>query len=147
MRRQKCDRQSPCGRCLKRGNPELCTTDWGPGGYDAKKHRVYPRHNEPKDGDNVDATADALLSGITAAATDSSTSNRTPGNNSVLSILNTTPGPFVDPSITTPLYAQNTTDAGSSTIDFPSWGRTSLTDYDVRLKSVSLLDDTREYMP
>lgn len=42
MRRQKCDRQIPCGRCLKRGEGDKCTREW-PGQYDPKIHRIYPR--------------------------------------------------------------------------------------------------------
>jgi len=42
LRRQKCDRKLPCGRCVKRGVPEKCTQKW-PGRYDPKIHRVYPR--------------------------------------------------------------------------------------------------------
>ncbi|RVX70384.1 hypothetical protein B0A52_05883 [Exophiala mesophila] len=42
MRRQKCDRNVPCGRCVKRGDADRCTRDW-PGGYDPKLHRIYPR--------------------------------------------------------------------------------------------------------
>ncbi|KIW54568.1 hypothetical protein PV05_06920 [Exophiala xenobiotica] len=42
MRRQKCDRQAPCGRCVKRGIPEKCTRNW-PTKYDPSVHRVYKR--------------------------------------------------------------------------------------------------------
>ena len=42
MRRQKCDRQSPCSRCVKRGEGDKCTRTW-PGQYDPKVHRIYPR--------------------------------------------------------------------------------------------------------
>ena len=42
MRRQKCDRQIPCGRCVRRGDGDKCTLIW-PGNYDPKKHRIYPR--------------------------------------------------------------------------------------------------------
>ena len=41
MRRQKCDRKQPCGRCVKRGAAASCTREW-PGDYDPTVHRIYP---------------------------------------------------------------------------------------------------------
>ncbi|KAI1609303.1 hypothetical protein EDD36DRAFT_66452 [Exophiala viscosa] len=41
LRRQKCDRQRPCGRCVKRGIPDKCQLHWS-GEYDPALHRVYP---------------------------------------------------------------------------------------------------------
>lgn len=42
IRRQKCDRNIPCGRCIKRGVADRCTLRWPDGKYDARVHRVYP---------------------------------------------------------------------------------------------------------
>ncbi|KIX07436.1 uncharacterized protein Z518_02089 [Rhinocladiella mackenziei CBS 650.93] len=42
LRRQKCDRNIPCARCIKRGVADKCTRYW-PGGYNKEIHRVYPR--------------------------------------------------------------------------------------------------------
>ncbi|KAF3388653.1 hypothetical protein F1880_003403 [Penicillium rolfsii] len=42
LRRQKCDRKTPCGRCTKRGIAEKCTTSW-PEPYNPQIHRAYPR--------------------------------------------------------------------------------------------------------
>ncbi|KIW18946.1 hypothetical protein PV08_03235 [Exophiala spinifera] len=42
MRRQKCDRQIPCSRCVKRGIADKCTRQW-PTQYDPSIHRVYKR--------------------------------------------------------------------------------------------------------
>ncbi|EXJ91472.1 hypothetical protein A1O3_00020 [Capronia epimyces CBS 606.96] len=42
LRRQQCDRQLPCGRCVKRGIPDKCQLYWEGGRYDPAKHRAYP---------------------------------------------------------------------------------------------------------
>ncbi|KAJ9624335.1 hypothetical protein H2204_010891 [Knufia peltigerae] len=42
MRRQKCDRQLPCSRCIKRGIADQCTREW-PTQYNPSIHRVYKR--------------------------------------------------------------------------------------------------------
>ncbi|KAK5953601.1 hypothetical protein OHC33_005545 [Knufia fluminis] len=55
MRRQKCDRNLPCSRCTKRGEPEKCTREWPKNGYDPKKHRIYPRPG--KGGEESPATS------------------------------------------------------------------------------------------
>lgn len=46
MRRQKCDRGQPCGRCMRRGEPEKCTREWPKDGYNPRIHRTYPRTNK-----------------------------------------------------------------------------------------------------
>lgn len=42
MRRQKCDKQQPCSRCVAAGEGHRCTRVWQ-GGYDASVHRQYPK--------------------------------------------------------------------------------------------------------
>lgn len=42
MRRQKCDRKSPCSRCMKDSVEDLCTREWR-NGYDSRVHRTYPK--------------------------------------------------------------------------------------------------------
>ncbi|CAI6336840.1 unnamed protein product [Periconia digitata] len=42
MRRQKCDRKSPCTRCVQNKEAHLCTTEWS-SGYNPAIHRKYPR--------------------------------------------------------------------------------------------------------
>ncbi|KAF2271033.1 hypothetical protein CC78DRAFT_506514 [Lojkania enalia] len=42
MRRQKCDRKSPCSRCVQNKEAHLCTTEWI-NGYNPNIHRKYPR--------------------------------------------------------------------------------------------------------
>ncbi|EXJ82173.1 hypothetical protein A1O1_08242 [Capronia coronata CBS 617.96] len=48
LRRQKCDRQLPCGRCVKRGVPDQCTRQWPDNEYDPSIHRIYPRSRPKK---------------------------------------------------------------------------------------------------
>ncbi|KAF2109153.1 hypothetical protein BDV96DRAFT_240049 [Lophiotrema nucula] len=42
MRRQKCDRKTPCSRCVQNREAHLCTTEWTEG-YNPNVHRKYPR--------------------------------------------------------------------------------------------------------
>ncbi|KAF1958605.1 hypothetical protein CC80DRAFT_502552 [Byssothecium circinans] len=46
MRRQKCDRKTPCSRCVQNKEVHLCTMEW-PSGYNAAVHRKYPRKSSP----------------------------------------------------------------------------------------------------
>ncbi|KEF58178.1 uncharacterized protein A1O9_06104 [Exophiala aquamarina CBS 119918] len=48
LRRQKCDRQLPCGRCIKRGERNRCTRQWPGDKYDPSVHRVSPRSQPNK---------------------------------------------------------------------------------------------------
>ncbi|ETI23862.1 hypothetical protein G647_05669 [Cladophialophora carrionii CBS 160.54] len=43
LHRQKCDRNIPCGRCVKRVVSEKCTLTWPDGKYDTRIHRAYPK--------------------------------------------------------------------------------------------------------
>jgi hypothetical protein len=43
QRRQKCDRQTPCGRCVANNEASECTTEWVHG-YNPNVHRKYPRN-------------------------------------------------------------------------------------------------------
>lgn len=133
MRRQKCDRQQPCTRCVRRGQADKCTTDWGPGGYDPKKHRVYPRTDEEAQADNSSpsvvtspANASFQQQGRTPA---SIASGNTPSNRNVV----TPPYGFH--------HSPQQPPPQPGTIDFPSFGKVQLGDYDPRLKSVQILDD------
>ncbi|PVH97630.1 hypothetical protein DM02DRAFT_674005 [Periconia macrospinosa] len=42
QRRQKCDRKSPCTRCVQNKEAHLCTMEWS-AGYNPAVHRKYPR--------------------------------------------------------------------------------------------------------
>ncbi|KAF2691642.1 hypothetical protein K458DRAFT_381488 [Lentithecium fluviatile CBS 122367] len=46
MKRQKCDRQTPCSRCVQNKEAHLCTTEWT-NGYNPAVHRKYPRKSVP----------------------------------------------------------------------------------------------------
>lgn len=46
MRRQKCDRKTPCTRCVQNKEAHLCTTEWT-NGYNPAVHRKYPRKVSP----------------------------------------------------------------------------------------------------
>lgn len=141
MRRQKCDRNVPCGRCVKRGNPEKCSTSWGPDGYDPKVHRVYPR-TETKLPQDDQASLQSPTS-ITASSPYKQHAGRTPASASAGS------GPTPDQStVMTPATApyvrhEQPPQTSSSTIDFLSWGKTSLSDYSSRVQSISVIDDPR----
>jgi hypothetical protein len=137
MRRQKCDRQQPCGRCIRRGHADRCSIEWGPDGYDPKKHRVYPR---PEGKTSQDGQPSASNSAVTSPhdvvfqvpglTPGSATSHTTPSQHNILSpTYNLSNGPV-----------QQAPQPG--TIDFPGpFGQIQLGDYDSRLKSVQILDD------
>ena len=42
MRRQKCDRKSPCTRCIQNNEASSCSREWQDG-YDPLLHRTYPK--------------------------------------------------------------------------------------------------------
>ena len=132
MRRQKCDREHPCGRCVKRGQADKCTTDWGPTGYDPKKHRVYPRtEGKTSYTDAPRHHESELLNGVGDAAFDFAepSASVTTASQSILTppfqmgIHEPTPQPGV--------------------IDFPGYGKVRLGEYDPRLKSVQILGDAQ----
>ncbi|KAF2867897.1 hypothetical protein BDV95DRAFT_501500 [Massariosphaeria phaeospora] len=59
MRRQKCDRKSPCSRCVLNKEGHLCSTQWPHTGYNASLHRKYPRKTSPTSSqrsDNIQGT-------------------------------------------------------------------------------------------
>ena len=69
MRRQKCDRQTPCSRCVRRGDGDKCTLVW-PGNYDPKKHRIYPRPDTSPIEESTLEHADSNLSEYDFKTTD-----------------------------------------------------------------------------
>lgn len=144
MRRQKCDRNEPCGRCVKRGNPEKCSTSWGPNGYDPKVHRVYPgpkvssqqddqqMTGSPISPSHIDPAIQAQQDAQSSHA-DSLGAGSTPRQSSAAALG--IPSPYV--------RQQPPASNSSSTIDFLSWGSTALSDYSSRLRSIQLLDDAQ----
>lgn len=120
MRRQKCDRQIPCSRCIKRNEPEKCTREWPEEGYDPKRHRTYPRPDKHREGSA------------------SSDQNDTPRSNAVRDSMigDDSPAIQVTPR---PETSRTDPDKDVSVIDFLTWGRGNLADYQV--KSFDLLKE------
>ncbi|KAF2674595.1 hypothetical protein BT63DRAFT_449586 [Microthyrium microscopicum] len=56
-RRQKCDKQIPCWRCVRDGVGASCSRSWGEG-YDARVHRTYPKDSgtNPSEPNSRDGT-------------------------------------------------------------------------------------------
>lgn len=144
MRRQKCDRNIPCSRCVKRGEPEKCTREWPREGYDPKKHRIYPR---PDKDDHASPTSDAdkgvdLSSpGSAAVQQDESSvhpSLRASASVSVPSIRSGLNRPSqVTSAHPRPRDPNFDSEKEASVLDFVTWGRSDLADYQV--KSFDLL--------
>ena len=146
MRRQKCDRQVPCTRCVKRGEADKCTREWPEGGYNPKIHRTYPNH---------DIRSSDLSHGLVGVSPASASNGATtfPLHPS----LHTPRSPSSSGSLAgaAPLRAHTdrVDDASrgkdakeaASTLEFISWGRTKLSDYD--LKSIQLVKDPVKDVP
>lgn len=144
MRRQKCDRNLPCGRCVKRGEPEKCTREWPKEGYDPKKHRIYPRpdkdtHSSPgTDGaTNLDHTSPIRTSG----AQDEGSVHPS------LRASTTVAPPRTGQSVSNqsvsgasrPRESKTDLEKEASLLDFVTWGRSDLAEYQV--KSFDLLKE------
>lgn len=131
MRRQKCDRQQPCGRCVKRGQADKCTTDWGPDGYNPKKHRVYPRPDGKTEGTEQNSSPSVTTTPIDpvfpplGSGAPTTASGTSPSHQNILS-------PSYNITHAHPPAAPRPVE----TIDFLTLG-----DYHSRLKPVQILDD------
>lgn len=64
QRRQKCDKGTPCSRCVKNGESHLCTTEWKEG-YNPTVHRKYPRKPPSTQQDSVQVLDPGNGPGIT----------------------------------------------------------------------------------
>ena len=129
MRRQKCDRNLPCGRCVKRGDADKCTREWPAGKYDPKVHRIYPRP-EHKVEDSSPTSANGL------SETSLHPSLRTP--TSVASSPQKRQS-VSDPSAQSADNGVTAIREPGTSLDFISWGQTKLSDYDLR--SIELQKD------
>ena len=146
MRRQKCDRNLPCSRCIKRGEPDRCTREWPKEGYDPRKHRVYPRP------DGKDEQSSPSTSAGNEDVTGSPLSAAQQSNNIVHPALRATEFPPAPKSATSlakagsgladkhrDLNTNNGSEKNSEVLEFLTWGRGSLSDYQV--KSFDLLKE------
>jgi hypothetical protein len=139
MRRQKCDRQMPCGRCVRRGEGDTCTRKWPDGGYDPKIHRIYPSKDN-KESESGHTAAHASPTSSVNGLTDSSLhpSLRTPASLASGSIL-----PEQSPRRQSDVKPSHATAPGvkesTSTIEFIGWAPSKLSDYG--LSSIQLVRD------
>lgn len=130
MRRQKCDRNIPCSRCIKRGEPEKCTREWPKEGYDAKKHRIYPR---PDKDDNVSSTGDAEGSADPSpAAAHHDESLVHPSLRTAGSSRGARPSQGTASQAAQPGNTNLDSEKEATVLDFVTWGRSDLSDYQVR---------------
>ena len=126
MRRQKCDRNLPCSRCIKRGEADRCTREWPEGGYDPRVHRTYPRHDE-KDEDGHSQTSPT--SGTESPSLHPSL--RTP---STVGHDRPTPNGLYSAPFNTKATVEK-----SDVINFLGWGHSKLAEFD--LPAVELVND------
>jgi Fungal Zn(2)-Cys(6) binuclear cluster domain len=135
MRRQKCDKQLPCGRCIKRGETASCTREW-PGEYDPKKHRVYPRSSDgvsPASKTPPPANARTPTAGVAANALRTlSPSQPTLGSQGDHVVINSSisNGSNIQPPVRSNPAAD--IENAPSVLEFLSWGRSKLSDFDVK---------------
>ena len=134
MRRQKCDRNIPCGRCVKRGDADKCTREWPEGGYDPKLHRIYPRTPTGADASptNADPSPKSSYSNPPSTAVHPSltTPKSVTSGPSPRKLPPATPITFNPQPSTGPVddVDNNTV----SSLEFLTWGRSKLSDYDMR---------------
>jgi hypothetical protein len=142
MRRQKCDRNLPCGRCVKRGDADKCTREWPAGGYDPKLHRIYPRTSSGASPTTTEPSPRTIHSN--PPDTIAHPSLRTPKS------VTSGPSPQDLPPVQQPasLNAQPSTgvvtdvDNSASVLEFLTWGRNKLSDYD--MKALELLKEPHQ---
>ena len=129
----------PCGRCVKRGDAASCTREW-PGEYDPKKHRIYPRPegaasspSTPSHQESQFVDRQAYPSPILGKATPSTQAIQ-PGY---------APADYRGPSFAHPQEtaprAPDDIENAASVLEFLAWGRSKLSDYD--MKALELLKE------
>lgn len=123
MKRQKCDRQSPCSRCIQNKEAHLCTTQWKDG-YDPAVHRKYPRKSLAASQRLLNETNGAQLPRLSP---DEWTSSSTPSPGLPLHIRSQATG---IPSVSA--YAAHDQpklpNPSTTNIDFVTYGRSDVTD-------------------
>lgn len=131
MRRQKCDRQIPCSRCVKRGEGDKCTREWPEGGYDARVHRSYPSREQRLTDLGQQASPKSSPTSLTNSGSQPSPNGHARA-----------PVPLPPNSMNTDVMLGKRNDIvndSTTTIDFISWGKAKLSDYD--LKPMQLSND------
>ncbi|ETI24670.1 hypothetical protein G647_04039 [Cladophialophora carrionii CBS 160.54] len=143
MRRQKCDRNLPCGRCVKRGDADKCTREWPEGGYDPRKHRIYPRSSTAAQASPASTTASPRTTQINIPESAVHPSLRTPKS------VNSGPSPRelppAHPIVFNPQPTNGPEQVADNTapvLEFLTWGRNKLSDYD--LKALELLKEPHQ---
>lgn len=140
MRRQKCDRNTPCGRCVKRGDADKCTREWPQGGYDAKVHRIYPRTSVGQSDASPPATDASPVTVANAIESSIHPSMRTPASAISGPSPQAQPTSYSNSVTTAPTNGPVAdSDTGSTTLEFLTWGRSKLSDYN--LKALELLKE------
>lgn len=153
MRRQKCDRNIPCGRCVKRGDADKCSREWPDGGYDPKLHRIYPRSStgaaqspggtsaSPTEANNASETGIHPSLRTPASTSSSRPSPQTQSLPKPRAQANTSK--YANNLGSQPTEAPTNNDSNTTAVlDFITWGRPKLSDYD--LKALELLKEPHQ---
>ncbi|KAF2814837.1 uncharacterized protein BDZ99DRAFT_185521 [Mytilinidion resinicola] len=116
MRRQKCDRNIPCGRCIQNGEASICTTEW-PDGYDPRIHRKYP--STKADGEKESPSAQAGYPTPVVTDTTSQTSQTSPP------LVSNTTGQTSATANPSPAPARG------PDLEFITWGQAKLSEFNI----------------
>ena len=143
MRRQKCDRQIPCSRCIKRGEADKCTREWPDGGYDPRIHRIYPSR-DGKTSNEAGGISPTSASNGTTASPFHLTQHTPQSFSSDRSLRNSTPRRQSDGIVSDRGHSKGSKEA-VSTLEFVSWGKSKLSDYD--LKPIEIANDPVKDVP
>ncbi|KAF2007258.1 hypothetical protein P154DRAFT_116401 [Amniculicola lignicola CBS 123094] len=152
MRRQKCDRKTPCSRCIQNKEGHLCTTEWA-NGYDPNVHRKYPKKATSPASQHSIGSSNSNMTQLNTAQPYQHSNQ--PWPNTPLSDHEGTP--FRDPSTGLPLASRPYSTApplntgssqppdlptSSTNLDFVTFARSGLTDV-----SISALFASRDEDP
>ncbi|OAG06821.1 uncharacterized protein CC84DRAFT_1116691 [Paraphaeosphaeria sporulosa] len=143
QRRQKCDRKSPCTRCVLNNEAHLCTTVWKEG-YNPAVHRRYPKKPSP-------TTSQSLTDPSTSAEVSPSSGipwpagqiplhfrSKAPGNQSA---GDASRGGSISTSSDGVAGSSDLPNTSSNNVDFITYGRSEFTN----ISMGTLLDNKEEY--
>jgi hypothetical protein len=150
MKRQKCDRKTPCSRCVRKDEAHLCTTDWN--GYNATVHRKYPKKyprisSLSNTASSIGPSNDRATSLIGSSSTQSDVQSWTSkpfliqGQTSLSNESHGTSYPTVSPSVDGATNDQAGVPA-SNNVDFLTYGRSEVAD----ISNSSLLRTKEDYV-